>query len=127
MLFCGALALAVHGYPRATLDIDSLALAVSETRIRECARAQDFTPEVAPMQFAGGAVQIRRLSKAIPAHEDVLMLDVLSLPPEIEREITVETVERQGAPLRTVSRAGLVRFKTLRGSAQDLPDLEKLR
>lgn len=123
---CGALALAVHGYPRATLDIDLLAMAGNGDRICECARLMGFTLEAAPMVLAGGTVRIRRLSKVIPALEDVLMLDVLSLPPETEREIGVETVDWQGAPLRTVSRAGLVRLKKLRGSAQDAADIEKL-
>ena len=124
---CGALALAVHGYPRATMDIDVLALAGSEDQIRQCARALGFTLEALPMKLADGAVQIRRFSKTIPNEEDVLMLDVLTLPPEIECEIGVETVDWQGAPLQTVSRDGLVRLKMLRGSAQDAADIEKLR
>lgn len=78
------------------------------------------------MEFAGGRVRIQRVSKAIPAIEDVLMLDVLSLPPEIEREITVEAVEWQGAPLRTVTREGLICLKKLRNNAQDIADIEKL-
>ena len=36
---CGALALAVHGYPRATLDIDLLAFAGSGERILQCGRS----------------------------------------------------------------------------------------
>jgi hypothetical protein len=123
---CGALALAVHGYPRATMDIDLLALQGSAERILQCARGLGFTLEAAPMEFAGGAVQIRRLSKVTPAQEDVLMLDVLSLAPEVELEIAVETFEWRGAPLQTVSREGLVRLKRLRGSAQDVADMEKL-
>jgi hypothetical protein len=98
----------------------ALALAVS-------ARLLGFTLEASPMAFAAGKVQIRRLSKVIPGFEDVLMLDVLSLPAEIESAIPVEIVDWQGAFLRTVSREGLVRLKTLRGSAQDLADIEKLR
>jgi hypothetical protein len=123
---CGALALAVHGYPRATLDIDLLALAGSVERIRQCARSLGFTLEAAPMEFAGGAVRIRRLSKVIADNDDVLMLDMLSLAPEIEREITVETLDWQGTLLRTVTRESLVRLKMLRGSAQDIADVEKL-
>ena len=124
---CGALALAVHGHPRATLDIDLLALSGSGERIRQCARTCGFTLEAAPMQFVGGAVRIQRLSKAVAGSEDVLMLDVLSLSAEIERDMKVETFEWQGAPLRTVSRESLAQLKRLRGSAQDLADLEKLR
>ena len=124
---CGALALAVHGHPRATLDIDLLALAGSADQIRRCAHELGFTLQAAPMRLAEGQVSIQRCSKVIPAVDDVLMLDVLSLAPEIELAITVETVEWQGRPLQTVSREGLARLKRLRGSAQDIADLEKLR
>ena len=60
---CGALALAVHGYPRATLGIDLLALAGSSERIRDCARTLGFTLEAAPTDLAGGAVRIARFPK----------------------------------------------------------------
>lgn len=123
---CGALALAVHGYPRATLDIDLLALNGSGERILQCGRALGFALEAAPMQFAGGAVRIKRLSKAAPGNEDVLMLDVLSVSAEIEEEITTETLDWEGAALRTVDRESLIRLKMLRGSAQDIADVEKL-
>ena len=124
---CGALALAVHGYPRATLDIDLLALAGSGERILRCGRTLGFTLKAAPMQFVGGTVCIERLSKAMPGNEDLLRLDVLSLTPELEREITTETLDWDGLPLRTVDRESLIRLKTLRGSTQDLADVEKLR
>ena len=61
---CGALALAVHGYLRATLDIDLLALLESGERILRCGRALGFTLEVAPTQFAKGAVRIKRHRKS---------------------------------------------------------------
>lgn len=124
---CGALALAVYGYPRATLDIDLLALANSRDRIRQCARLCGFTLQAADMTFAGGAVVITRLSKAAAGEEDVPMLDVLSLSPELEAEMTVETADWHGIALQTLSRASLARLKRLRGSAQDLADLENLR
>ena len=123
---CGALALAVHGYPRATLDIDLLALNGSGEQILRCGRMLGFTLEAAPMQFAGGAVRIRRLSKAVAEIEDVLMLAVLSLGPELERGITTETLVWEGTELRAVDRQSLIRLKNLRGSAQDLADVEKL-
>ena len=58
---CGALALAVHGYPRATLDIDLLALDGSGERILQCGRALGFTLKAAPMQFVGGGSSHRTI------------------------------------------------------------------
>ena len=124
---CGALALAVHGYPRATLDIDLLALAGSGERIRHCAHERGFTLKAAPMQFAEGKVRIERWSKVFPGEEDVLMLDVLSLAPEIEQGLSLEQVRWQGTILTAVTKESLVRLKMLRGNAQDLADVEKLR
>ena len=123
---CGALALAVHGYPRATLDIDLLALSGSGERILQCGRELGFTLEAAPMEFAGGTVRIKRLSKVMEASEDVLMLDVLSLTPEIESAMVVETLDWEGTSLRTVNQESLIRLKMLRGSTQDIADVEKL-
>ena len=124
---CGALALAVHGYPRATLDIDLLALAGSGELIRRCAHECGFTLKAAPMQFADGKVRIERWSKVFPDEEDILMLDVLSLASEIEQATTLEELTWQGMQLVVVTRESLVRLKMLRGSAQDLADVEKLR
>ena len=111
---------------RATLDIDLLAFAGSGERILQCGRELGFTLEAAPMEFAGGTVRIKRLSKAVVEIEDVLMLDVLSVSPEIEETITTEVINWNGALLQTVDRESLVRLKTLRGNAQDIADMEKL-
>ena len=119
-------ALAVHGYPRATLDIDLPALAGSADRIRQCARSLGFTLEAVPMELADGAGRIQRLSKVVPGEEDVLMLDVLTLQPQMEQTLTVETRVWQETLLPMVSRASLVRLKMLRGNAQDRADIEKL-
>ena len=78
------------------------------------------------MRFAGGTILIERLSKAAPGEEDVLMLGVLSLAPEIENDIVTETLDWDGTTLRTMDRQSLIRLKTLRGSTQDLADIEKL-
>ena len=79
------------------------------------------------LPFAGGTVRSARLSKAVTEIDDVLMLDVLSVSPEVEAEMSIEILEWQGVPLRTVDRASLVRLKMLRGSPQDLADVEKLQ
>ena len=83
--------------------------------------------EAAPLEFAGGTVRIASLSKAVTELDDVLMPGVLSVSPEVEAEMSIEVLEWQGVPLRTVNRASLVRLKMLRGSPQDLADVEKLK
>ena len=72
---CGALALAVHGAPRATRDIDLLALPADLLRVRDIARACGFTIEALPMKFAASGITIRRFTKTAPGN--AVMLDVL--------------------------------------------------
>ena len=79
------------------------------------------------LPFAGGTVRSASLSKAVTEIDDVLMPGVLSVSPEVEAEMSIEVLEWQGVPLRTVDRASLVRLKMLRGSTQDLADVEKLQ
>ena len=124
---CGALALAVHGYPRATLDIDLVALEGSGLQIRRCANECGFTLKAAPMTFAAGQVRIERWSKPIPEIDDVLMLDVLTLAPAIEHGLATTLLEWGNLRLSTLTRASLIQLKRLRGSAQDLADIEKLQ
>lgn len=55
---CGALALAVHGVPRATKDIDLIARKEDEQRIREVARQIGFTFEALPLEFSGSGIEV---------------------------------------------------------------------
>src|SRR5512132_2438065 len=80
---CGGLAMAVHGLPRATVDIDLLILDKSLEEVRELARTLGYTIEAFPITFSRGAVEIRRLSKIDRETGIVLSLDLLLVTPEI--------------------------------------------
>src|ERR1700675_588010 len=80
---CGGLAMAVHGLPRATVDIDLLILAQSLEEAKRLARTLGYTIEAFPMTFSRGAVEIRRVSKIDPETGIVLSLDMLLVTPEI--------------------------------------------
>jgi hypothetical protein len=125
---CGGLAMAVHGIPRATIDIDLLITPGSLDRVRILARALGYVFEAQPMSFAGGAVEIRRISKPDPEGGDVLTLDLLLVTPEI-RPIwdQREQVQWEEGPLWVVSRDGLIGLKSLRNSDTDRDDIRKLR
>lgn len=77
---CGALALAAHGAPRPTNDIDVIARKEDASRIRDVARRTGFVFEALPMEFAGSGIEVQRFSKLIDGRP--LMLDVLKLNPE---------------------------------------------
>ncbi len=125
---CGGLALAVHGITRATVDIDVLVPDGAVTDAMRVARGLGFTVDAAPMSFAGGSIQIRRLSKLDPESGDILSLDLLLVTPRLQGAWeSRDEIEWENERLWVVSRAGLIELKSLRKSGQDLDDIEGLK
>lgn len=125
---CGGLAMAVHGQPRATVDIDLVVLAASLDRIKALARQLGFALEAGPLRFSGGAVEIHRPTKPDPGSEDFLTLDLLLVTPPLEEVWQSRmAVDWEGGRLQVVSREGLVTLKALRSSGQDQDDIARLR
>ncbi|MEO8034226.1 MAG: nucleotidyl transferase AbiEii/AbiGii toxin family protein [Acidobacteriota bacterium] len=60
---CGGLAMAVHGSPRATIDIDLLVLEEDIAPIESAVLPLGYAFHANPMKFSGGAVRIRGISK----------------------------------------------------------------
>lgn len=122
---CGGLALAVHGVPRFTKDIDVLVLPVDAARAKGVAKALGFVAESLPMRFQATG-EMHRLVK-FGAEGEILMLDLLLVGPELQpawasrerRAVTEGT-------LSVVSRAALVSMKLATGREQDLLDVRKL-
>lgn len=54
---CGGLAMAVHGFPRATVDIDLVIPAGELARLEAAVRPLGFTMPALPMTFRGGAAR----------------------------------------------------------------------
>jgi hypothetical protein len=124
---CGGLAMAIHGFPRATIDVDLVVPTTAAEAVLECARGLGYTIPADPMPLAGGAVEIRRVSKIDAASRDLLSLDLLVVTPAIEQVWRERTrVRWERGELWVVSRQGLVHLKRLRGSGQDLDDIKRL-
>lgn len=124
---CGGLALAVHGAPRATIDIDLLVRAEDCDRLRDVVGAVGFTVRARPMTFAG-VVQIERISKIDLADGETVMPDLLLVTAELEQVWDArESFSWNGRMLSVLSRDGLISLKTLRSSAQDLADIARLK
>jgi hypothetical protein len=124
---CGGLALAVHGLTRATVDIDLLMPRESLEAAKYVAHELGYTIDAAPVNFAGGAVEIRRVSKVDSDSGEILMLDFLLVTEALAKVWeTREKVEWEQGSLWVVSRSGLVALKSLRRSGQDLDDIERL-
>lgn len=124
---CGGLAMAVHGFPRATIDIDLLIPEESLDDVLSAADQLGYTIKAMPMKFAGGKIEMRRVSKLDPESGDVLTLDLLLVTSAI-REVWESRLEAlwENQKLPVVSRAGLIGLKSLRNSEQDIADIKRL-
>ena len=123
---CGGLALAIHGFVRATVDIDVLIREESLEKTYKIAETKGFDIRGLDSSFKERAVEIRRVSK-IDDNGEVLSLDLLLVSPQVEDVwATREQIDFLGRKLSVVSREGLIKMKTLAGRPQDLADIERL-
>lgn len=123
---CGGLAMAIHGFVRATLDIDILIQVESLEKAYEIAAENGFDIRGLDISFKERAVEIRRVSK-IDDTGEVLSLDLLLVTPQVEDVWeTREEIGFLGNKLSVVSREGLIKMKILAGRPQDLADIERL-
>ena len=124
---CGGLAMAVHGYVRATVDIDLVVLSSDLTPVFEIVRGLGYDIEAKPMRLAQGKVIIHRLSKVVSGSKDILSVDLIVASEEIESVWeSREKVKLEHGVVTVVSRQGLMDMKQLRGSKQDMADIERL-
>jgi hypothetical protein len=124
---CGGFAMAIHGYPRATVDIDLLIRPEDEERVYAAVEPLGFRFRARPMHFAAGAMEIRRVSKVGPAG-DTLMLDLLLVTEASERVWSDRlTLRWREMEVSVVSPEGLIALKTSRSSKQDQADIERLQ
>lgn len=124
---CGGLALAIHGFPRATFDIDLLIQPDSLDKAYEIAKGKGYDIRGLDMSFKERAVEIRRVSK-VDAEGEILSLDLLLVTPKVQDVWeTKEKYEWLDSELWIVSREGLIKMKELAGRNKDLIDLERLK
>ena len=124
---CGGWAMAIHGVPRATVDIDLLISADSLEKVFDVARLNDYWLEGLPMTFNNGQTEIRRISKIDEETGFVLMLDLLLVTPEIQDVWQNKLLKPlENGSVSVVSREGLIKMKTMSERMQDKADIEKL-
>lgn len=124
---CGGLAMAIHGLPRATVDIDLLIRPEDEERVYAAVGPLGFRIRATPMHFDQGKMEIRRISKFDPAG-DTLMLDLLLVTSAFEDVWRDRMrIESEFGPISVVSRRGLIELKSGRMSGVDQDDIKRLR
>jgi len=120
----GALAVAIHGAPRATTDIDLLVEAADLPRAIEIAQACGFTWLAHPMKFRDGT-ELQRISKIVGA--DTLTLDLLLVNANLSPAWTSRArIATDFGSLSVVSRAALIAMKIAAGRPRDLGDVASL-
>jgi hypothetical protein len=121
----GALALAIHGVPRATTDIDLLVRREDVEATLRVANARGFAVQALPMRFSDG-FEVRRSSKVEAPM--LLTLDLLLVNENLEPVwASRERVATERGGVWVVSREGLIAMKAWAGREQDLADIRRLR
>jgi hypothetical protein len=123
---CGGIAMAVHGSPRATVDIDILIREHSLEHVIEI--ADDLGYRIRGLDLNFGDVRIRQVSKLDSKTKEMITLDMLLVSRPIER-IWKKRVKAnlEGGKLSVVSREGLIALKEIAARPQDIADIAALR
>ena len=125
---CGGLALAVYGIPRSTVDVDILIERNSLSETSRIAKNLGYIFRAEPMTFAGGKIEIHRISKPDQETGIWFSLDILLVTPALQTVWeTRKEMEWEEGKISVVSREGLILLKSLRGSGQDVDDIQKLK
>ncbi|MCY4283041.1 MAG: nucleotidyltransferase [Gammaproteobacteria bacterium] len=125
-ILVGAYALASHGYPRATMDIDIWVRAAPDNAERVCRALSEFG---APMD----AVSISDFSEegvifqigVAPRRIDIITR--ISGVDYLEASKTANSVEIDGLTIKILSAEHLIRNKLATGRPRDIDDAENLR
>ncbi len=124
---CGGWAMAILGFPRATVDIDLLIPAENLEHVWSIAKDFGYDIEGTPLQFHDGKIEIRRISKVDEETHTLLTLDLLLVTEAIEEVwLNRQTLKWKHGTITSVSKDGLIQMKKISGRLQDLADIERL-
>ena len=125
---CGGLAVMIHGYVRATQDIDVLLRKENLEQVRVIVKECGFAATSGKLPFKVGTPQEQEVHRILKnENSQVLMLDLVVVTPVLEDVwASREIFEWQGLKIKVVSREGLAKMKRLAGRRIDLADLENL-
>jgi hypothetical protein len=121
----GAVALAHHGFPRYTGDLDILIRNSSQnaTRLESALAAFGFT--ALGLKAADFAESYRVIQLGVPPNRIDLLTSITGVSFEEAWADRVQ-VDVEGLPVNFIGRQALIRNKRLTGRAQDKADLEAL-
>lgn len=124
---CGGLALSVHGFTRATEDIDLLTSPDQIGAVMRVAEQRGFRIRGETMTFVrdNQPIVVHRIFKA--EQNDLLTLDVIEATGPLDETWNSRKLYSIGKiECWVVSRTGLIEMKRLANRAQDKVDIERL-
>lgn len=125
---CGGWAMAIHGVPRATVDIDLLVLSENLPKVWKIAKELDYSVEGLPLSFDDGFLEIRRISKIDKESKTLFTIDFLLVTEGLKKVWeTREKIDFEDDEVWTVSREGLIFMKEISGRLRDVDDIERLK
>ncbi len=125
---CGGVAMAIHGYVRASIDIDLLVQRSDLERIFSVAAPLGYGERPKVISSENGWFEAYRCMKAGKAGEDPVMLELFIVTPALgEIWKTREHRKWQEGTFWVVSREGLIQLKSRRSAGWDLADVARIR
>ncbi len=124
---CGGIAMAIHGFVRATKDIDIVIRERDLDRAFAVARSRGYDIEGLPLNFRDEDIKIRRLSKIDDESKNLITLDYILVTGAM-KEIWAgkQRVDWGSGRAWVVSREGLIKMKRLAGRDIDKVDISRL-
>lgn len=125
---CGGLALAVHGYPRATKDIDLLVPPQAIEAALTALAGAGYTLRAGPLPLGFGSPHPQRLFRATKVLGNAhLTIDLLEVSASYQPAwASRQTLGWKAQAIAVVSREGLISMKSLSSRLKDRADLETL-
>ena len=125
----GGLAVGLHGYVRATQDMDFMVQADAFEKAGAVLSRLGYRMNPEEQEFIRAGLMLKRFFKRIPRQDELMIVDLL-IPTSVKMKNvlrrSINVPFRQGT-LPVVTAADLVAMKKLRGSASDKADIAFLR
>jgi hypothetical protein len=125
----GGLAVGLHGYVRATQDMDFLMHKQDVPQAVATLLQLRYQANAGVQEFTRAGLTLKRFFKRLPREDDLMMVDLL-IPTSARMQRVLEgaiTVPFGKGSIRVVTAGDLMAMKQLRGSAIDRADIEFLR
>jgi hypothetical protein len=125
----GGFAVGLHGYVRATQDMDFLVHRDDLPKAEAMLARLEYRANPDVQDFARAGLTLKRFFKRLPKEDDLMVVDLI-IPRSVRMQGALRRAIRvpyRRSSLPVVTARDLVAMKRLRGSAADKADIEFLR